>query len=169
VTRARQALGAALVLLAAATLAACQGAPDGSLGVTPGPNASASLVPPEQGTPVPSAGAASLPPLVSPVEGVVLHVDSPGLGRVTDFTLLTGGRTVTFTVGTLEDPLDFPAAHLAEHVASSEPVLVYFRAEGSDLVVYRLADASASPSPAAVASPSASSRPLDASGSAAAS
>jgi hypothetical protein len=57
----------------------------------------------------------------------------------------------------LENPLDFPAAHLAEHVASSEPVRVYFRVEGSALVVYRLEDASASASAATAPSPSASS------------
>ena len=128
----------AATLVAAALLAACS-APAGD-GHGASPTASGAAV-------------ASQPALQSPVEGVVLHVDSPGLGQVTDFTLLTGGRQVLFTMGTLEDPLDFPAAHLAEHVASSEPVRVYFRVEGSSLVVYRLEDASASP---AAASPTAS-------------
>ncbi len=125
-------------LVAGAVLAACSAVSPAS----PAPSRAAS-----------GAAAVSQPALTSPIEGVVLHVDSPRLGQVTDFTLLTGGRQVLFRMGTLEDPLDFPAAHLAEHVASSEPVRVYFRVDGSNLVVYRLEDASASPAPT---SPSAS-------------
>jgi hypothetical protein len=125
-------LAAAIVATAlAATLASCSSAP-----------ATTPSLAPVSGTP-----AASQPALASPAVGVVLHVDSRGLGQVTDFTLLTGGREVLFTMGTLEDALDFPAAHLAEHVASSEPVRVYFRDVGPQLVVYRLEDASASPGP----------------------
>ncbi len=129
----RSPLAAAIVAtaLAAATLASCSSAP-----------ATTASLAPASGAP-----AASQPALASPAVGVVLHVDSPGLGQVTDFTLLTGGREVLFTMGTLEDALDFPAAHLAEHVASSEPVRVYFRVVGPQLVVYRLEDASASPGP----------------------
>lgn len=157
-TRARSAIGLAAALFAALGLAACAGAPAGSLSVTPGSNAVASLVPAEEGTPGPSepppgdADAATATPaasLVSPVRGIVLHVDSPSLGKVTDFTLLTDDNAqVVFKVGVIDDGAAFPAAHLTEHMASSQPVLVYFRANGADLVVYRLEDAPpSSPSP----------------------
>ena len=151
-------MSVAAALSAALGLAACASAPIGSLTATPGPNAVASLVPAEEGTPGPSeapsedadTGLATPPEsLVSPVRGIVLHVDSPSLGKVTDFTLLTDGNTqVVFKVGVIENGAAFPAAHLTEHMAGSQPVLVYFRVEGADLVVYRLEDApsvSASP------------------------
>ena len=48
---------------------------------------------------------------------------------------------MTFKIGTLENGAEFPPGHLAEHLATSSPVRVYFRAEGPDLVVYRLEDA----------------------------
>jgi hypothetical protein len=121
-------------------------------------------VPAEEGTPGPSVepseGAANPEPtppagLVSPVRGIVLHVDSPSLGKVTDFTLLTDDNAqVIFKVGAIENGAVFPAAHLTEHMAASQPVLVYFRVDGADLVVYRLEDAPPS---------SPSTRPADAS------
>lgn len=153
---ARRAAGLAAALSMAAVLAACQSATSPGASATIGTGATGSPAPSEPGAPGSSGGAAgaSQPVPASPAQGVVLHVDSAGLGQVTDFTLLTGGRQILFTMGKLEDPLDFPAAHLAEHVASSEPVRVYFRVEGPALVVYRLEDASASPSPGS-ASPSA--------------
>jgi hypothetical protein len=82
-------------------------------------------------------------------------VDLAGLGKVTGFRLLTrDGQQVEFKMGVQENAAEFPAAHLSEHVASSEPVLVSFRQVGPDLVVYRLDDApTASPS-GATGSPS---------------
>jgi len=162
VTRARRALGLAVVLSAVLGLVACSGPPAGSLSVTPGPNAVASLVPAEEGTPGPSDAAsgdlgtpAASPSatLISPVRGVVLHVDSPTTGTVTGFTLLTDGNAqVAFTVGVIENSAAFPPTHLTEHMAASQPILVYFRVVGADLVVYRLEDAPPGASP---------SRPVD--------
>ncbi len=87
------------------------------------------------------------PPVpLSPVEGVVVAVDSSGLGRVAGFTVRLGdGSTIDFELGALQNPTEFPPGHLAEHLASSEPVRVFFVAELTRLVVYRLEDASASP------------------------
>jgi hypothetical protein len=85
----------------------------------------------------------SEPPLpASPVDGVVVAVDSAGLGQVKGFTLrLTNGSTILLTLGVLENATAFSPAHLAEHQASSQPVRVFYRLENSHLVVYRLEDA----------------------------
>lgn len=90
-----------------------------------------------------SAAAASAPAPApsSPVVGVVIDVDSAGLGDVRGFTLRSDdGRALVFTVGRLE-PGSFDPGHLAEHVATGVPVEVTFVAEGEVLVATKLADA----------------------------
>ncbi len=84
----------------------------------------------------------SLPPLVSPVTGVLTHIDSQGLSKVTGFILRTAdGRETKFEIGILENGDQFPPGHLAEHMANTSPVRVFFRDDGSgNLVVYRLED-----------------------------
>jgi len=85
------------------------------------------------------------PSITSPVDGVVLSVDSAGLGDVRGFTLrpTSSPFAFNFTLGTLENPTEFPPGHLAEHLASSQPVRVYFRrSENGEHIVYRLEDAS---------------------------
>ena len=83
----------------------------------------------------------------SPVQGVVVAVDSSGLGRVAGFTVrVADGSTVEFELGALQNPTEFPPGHIAEHLASSQPVRVFFSPEPDRLVVYRLEDASATPS-----------------------
>ena len=78
----------------------------------------------------------------SPVEGVIVAVDSAGLGQVKGFTLrLTDGSTMALTLGSLENAAGFPPSHLVEHQASSEPVRAYYRLEGDIPLVYRLEDA----------------------------
>ncbi|HYL40554.1 MAG TPA: hypothetical protein VET90_04530, partial [Candidatus Binatus sp.] len=88
----------------------------------------------------PSGGptaAASLP--ASPVDGVIIAVDASSLSDVRGFTLLTrSGERIAFTLGTLENPTQFPPGHLAEHQATSAPVRVYFRVADGVPVVYRL-------------------------------
>jgi hypothetical protein len=89
-------------------------------------------------TPVPT------PDVASPVEGVVIAVDSAGLGQVRGFTLRTdGGFAVVFTLGTLENATEFSPSHLAEHQVSGEPVRVYFRLLDGEHEAYRLEDAPA--------------------------
>ena len=83
------------------------------------------------------------PALESPIEGIVLSVDSAGLGDVRRFVLLTrGGDSIDFTLGRLDDPTAFAPGHLAEHQASSAPIRVFFRVDDhGENVVYHLEDA----------------------------
>ena len=91
---------------------------------------------------------APTPDVTSPVEGVIVAVDATGLADVRGFTLRTaGGFAVDFTLGLLENPTAFPPGHLAEHLATSAAVVVYFRVESGDRVVYRLEDVVPTPSP----------------------
>ena len=84
----------------------------------------------------------SLAPLVSPVTGVLTHIESQGLSKVTAFTLRTAdGRETRFLIGILENGAQFPPGHLAEHMANASPVRVFFRDDGAgNLVAYRLED-----------------------------
>lgn len=84
------------------------------------------------------------PPDTSSVEGVIVAVDSAGLGDVRGFTLRqVGGETIDFRLGELENATDFPPGHLAEHQATAEPVRVWFRLEGAERFAVRLEDAGA--------------------------
>jgi hypothetical protein len=86
--------------------------------------------------------------VTSPLEGVIVAVRATSLSDVSGFTLRTpGGSALEFKLGTLENPTSFPPGHLSEHQATSAPVLVYFRVENGERVVYRLEDAPPSPSP----------------------
>ena len=155
----------ALALGLALAVAACASSGPGGPASTPGPAATSSLVPAEAGSPEPSesggASAEASDGLTSPVRGLVLHVSLAGLGKVTGFRLLTpDGTQLDFTMGVQENAAEFPAAHLSEHMAGAQPILVYFRRSGSDLVVYRLEDPPpASGSPQAI--PSGSGLPSD--------
>ena len=85
----------------------------------------------------------------SPVEGVIVAIDATSLSDVRGFTLLLpSGTTMTFRLGTLENPTEFPPGHLKEHEATSVPIRVSFRLEAGVPVAYRLADASPSSSAA---------------------
>jgi hypothetical protein len=90
----------------------------------------------------PTSPPGSFLPLVSPVTGVLTHIESQGLSKVTAFTLRTAdGRETRFEIGILENGDQFPPGHLAEHMANASPVRVYFRDDGAgNLVVYRLED-----------------------------
>ena len=80
--------------------------------------------------------------------GVVVAVEATSLSNVEGFSIrTTDGRTVDFRIGRLENAATFPPGHLAEHQATSSPVLVYFRVENGDRVVYRLEDALPSSAP----------------------
>ena len=79
----------------------------------------------------------------SPVEGVVIAVDSAGLGQVSGFTVRAAdGFAYVLSLGALENATEFSPSHLAEHMASSERIRAYFRLEAGTPVVYRLEDAS---------------------------
>ena len=93
-----------------------------------------------------SSPSVKLPPscavvVVPPVVGIVTAVDSGSLGDVHGFELRTPeGTSLVFEIGELENPAEFPPAHLSEHKATSSPVRAFFRCEAHGLVVYRLED-----------------------------
>ena len=106
---------------------------------------------PASGSPTSSGAAPSVsfdmpsfavPEPKSPVAGVITSIDSQGVDKVRGFTLRTrSGVDLTFVIGQLDNGVEFPPGHLAEHQASLEPVLVYFKVEDGKLVVYHLEDA----------------------------
>jgi len=123
----------AVGLVLAVAVAGCAATPTAKPSL--GPVATASIEIPASGSPT---------PVTSPVTGVLLTIDARGLTDVKGFTLRTGdGRELAFEIGTLENGAAFPPGHLAEHLAGSTPVRVYFHSDGGRLVVYRLEDASA--------------------------
>jgi hypothetical protein len=78
----------------------------------------------------------------SSVIGVVVGVQSEGLGRVRGFTVRTGdGATVAFTIGDLENGVAFPPGHLVEHQATGQPVRIWYVPEGATKVAIRIEDA----------------------------
>jgi hypothetical protein len=126
----------ALALVGAVMLGLVLGACGGAAETPP----VAAFTPPARSSASASATASEDVP-ESPVAGIVTGIDSTGLTQVKGFTLHSvSGEDLTFVLGTLENA-DFPAGHLAEHMAAAAPVLVYFRVENGTLVVYRLEDA----------------------------
>src|SRR5688572_15024203 len=82
------------------------------------------------------------PPETTSVEGVIVAIDGSGLDDVRGFTLRRpGGETLEFRIGELENGDEFPPGHLAEHQATAEPVVVYYRVEGNERFAVRLEDA----------------------------
>jgi hypothetical protein len=80
--------------------------------------------------------------VASPVVGLLTDIDSEGLTRVTGFRLRTDdGTELQFRLGILDNGVEFPPGHLAEHMATTTKVRVFFRDEGGERVVYRLEDA----------------------------
>jgi hypothetical protein len=122
------------VLAVAAGLAACDGS-----SASPAATAGASSTVPASAAPT---SVASLPLPASPVTGVVTEVSASGLADVSGMTLrLDDGRSFEFRIGSLENGAEFPPGHLKEHMATSSPVKVWFRLEGTELVAYRIEDA----------------------------
>ena len=85
-------------------------------------------------------------PQYDPYVGVVIAVDAASLTDIRSFTIRTrGGSTYEFKLGTLENATEFSPSHLTEHMATSAPIRVWYRMEGSQAVAYRLEDAPESP------------------------
>ncbi|HXF51660.1 MAG TPA: hypothetical protein VNM43_08270 [Dehalococcoidia bacterium] len=77
----------------------------------------------------------------SPVRGVVVDVEGSAFGDVPAFTIRTDdGHTMRFRLA-LEDEFAFPPEHLRAHMATLEPVRVWYREEGGERVAYRVEDA----------------------------
>jgi hypothetical protein len=95
-----------------------------------------------QSQPTPGASQSRSTPGASQTTGVVLGVDSPALGQVDGFELLTEeGTVLAFDTSELAFDPDFPASHVTEHQVLGDPVKVTYRADGDRLVVTRLEDA----------------------------
>ena len=74
--------------------------------------------------------------------GLVVDVDAASLTDVRAFTLRTsGGRETTYRVGVLENGTEFPPSHLSEHLATGQPVKVWYREADGERVAYRIEDA----------------------------
>ncbi len=87
-------------------------------------------------------GVAGCQPTLEQQVGIVYSVDSPSLGRVDSFQLLTtAGDIVTFDTSALRFRPEFPAAHLSEHQVLGDPIEVTYRTEDDRLVVTQLDDA----------------------------
>jgi len=72
------------------------------------------------------------------VEGVLTSMEARGLGDVGSITLLTAqGKEVRLLV----DPsvgAHWTPGHLRDHMIGADPLTVYYRQSGRDLVVYRI-------------------------------
>lgn len=79
--------------------------------------------------------------LVSPAEGVPVHIDAEGFTKVTGFTVREDdGTLATFAMGTLENGDQFPPNHLSEHLAGGTRIRVFFRDENGTPTAYRIED-----------------------------
>ncbi|MDQ6793652.1 MAG: hypothetical protein M3067_02290 [Chloroflexota bacterium] len=88
---------------------------------------------------------ASVRPIDVPtVDGIVVGVESAGLGNVSGFSIRTDdGRTLRFGLSTLADAVQFPPGHLGEHLANSVRVRVWYRDAAGRLDALWLEDAPA--------------------------
>ena len=76
------------------------------------------------------------------VVGVVVSVDSGGLTDVRSFTLRAAdGQLLTFGLTDLENGVEFPPGHLAEHQLTASPVRVWYRPGDDPPQAIRLEDA----------------------------
>lgn len=131
------------LVLVLGTLAGCgshgdQATPKPSRTPAAAPTASASPVI----TPFPSDPFGSPATPLSPVAGVVTAIEPAGSATPTGLTLRsTSGVTITFVIGQIDDLADFPLSDLADDIESQVSVLVYFKPQGTDLVVYHLENA----------------------------
>ncbi len=82
------------------------------------------------------------PPDATRVTGLVVGVQSEGLTDVRSFSLRTDGDTdMLFSLERLQNGAMFPPGHLVEHQAASEPIMVWYEADGGINYALWLADA----------------------------
>ncbi|MGD8486283.1 MAG: hypothetical protein PVH07_06555 [Chloroflexota bacterium] len=80
-------------------------------------------------------------PTLKQESGIVIDVDSPTLGQVDAFELLTRqGRTLRFDTSELRFRAEFPASHLIEHQVIGDTIIVTYKQDGERLVVTQLDD-----------------------------
>jgi len=89
-----------------------------------------------------SAGfVAACEPTLEQESGVVIDIDSPALGRVDSFELLTtDGERLIFDTSELEFRSEFPAPHLAEHRILGDRIVVTYKQDRGRRVVTQLDD-----------------------------
>ena len=92
-----------------------------------------------------SRGSGATRPDGSPtVDGIVVGVDSQGLGAVKGFRLRTAdGRTLAFDLSADRNGTQFPPGHLTEHLATAQPVRVWYEGSGDQLKALWLEDSPA--------------------------
>lgn len=91
----------------------------------------------------PSTTDPDAPPGTTAMTGVVVAVDSQGLGDVRGFRLRRdGGELIDLDLRALESGSAFPPGHLAEHQATATPIRVWVREEGGVLLAIRVEDVS---------------------------
>lgn len=91
---------------------------------------------------VASVAVVALGPRTSSATGVVIAVDAASLTDVRSFTLrMAGGETLVFSLASLENGVEFPPGHLAEHIGSAEPIVITYREDGGTLMALRISDA----------------------------
>ncbi len=84
---------------------------------------------------------AACEPTLKQATGIVVSVDSPALGQVDAFELLTQeGETLTFDTSELRFRSEFPASHLFEHQVIGDDIVVTYKHDGARLVVTQLDD-----------------------------
>jgi hypothetical protein len=75
------------------------------------------------------------------VDGIVVAVDSQGLGDVKGFRLRTAdGRTLSFDLSADRNGAEFPPGHLTEHLATAAPIRVWYEGSGDQLRALWLED-----------------------------
>jgi hypothetical protein len=88
-----------------------------------------------------AAAVVACEPTLQQADGVVIEVDSPGLGRVDSFVLVTGdGERLAFDTTELEFRSEFPASHLTEHKVIGDVIEVTYKTDGDRLIVTQLDD-----------------------------
>ncbi len=90
-----------------------------------------------------SSSGSPAPTGTTPVVGVVVAVESGGLDDVRGFTLRVtdGGRLMEFGLTALENGVEFPPGHLAEHQLTGTPIRVWYRPADDPPLAIRLEDA----------------------------
>jgi hypothetical protein len=85
--------------------------------------------------------ASSGPPGTTSVVGLVVGVDSGGLTDVRGFTLRSNeGQILEFGLADLQNGVEFPPGHLAEHQVTASPIRVWYQS-GDPPQAIRLEDA----------------------------
>ena len=88
--------------------------------------------------------ASPIPSGTQELSGVIVAVDSAGLGDVRGMTIRTAeGTLVDFSLERFQGGAEFPPGHLAEHQATAEPVRVRYVERDGVRLALRIDDASA--------------------------